>query len=93
MAKFSAKLFHSQVVVEFTRNGSLFNPTDGEKLLWELVGLPDNVNKVVKNFDTVVATANGKTKKEIFAKFDTMVNNGELDSLGFAPDVWVVFEK
>ena len=93
MAKFIANLIHTEVGVEFTRNGNLFTPTGEEMLLWELVGLPDNVNKVVKNFDTVVATANGKTKKEIFAKFDAMLDNGELDSLGFAPDVWVVFEK
>ena len=86
----TATLVHIETGIEFHKEGSLYNPTRDEKLLWGLFGTPPGIERLEQTFETEIDKLTGNTKKEIQLKCDKNFQKGVysfLPTIGFNQNV------
>ncbi len=86
----TATLVHVETGIEFYKDGSLYNPTQQEKLMWVLFGTPSGVERLEQTFETEIDEISGFTKREIESKVDQNFRNGVynfLPAMGFNHNV------
>jgi hypothetical protein len=76
-----AELLHKETGVEYYKNGNLFEPEANEKLLWAIFGMPDDVQRIEKKFESVIDTFCGFNKREIDARLNENFKKGCYDFL------------
>ena len=86
----TATLVHVETGVEFYKDGSLYTPTQEEKLLWALFGTPYEVERLERTFETEIDELVGFTKREVESKCDENFKKGLynfLPAMGFNQSV------
>jgi hypothetical protein len=71
-----ATLVHLETGIEYYKDGSLFKPSNDEKLLWALFGTPENIERIEQSFETEIDKFTGYSKKEIEAKVNQNIEKG-----------------
>jgi hypothetical protein len=77
----TATLVHVEIGIEYYKDDSLYFPKFHEKLLWELLGLPEGVEKLQETFETEIDQFIGYTKKEVQSKYEQNLKNGNYNFL------------
>ena len=93
---YKAILVHVETGEEYYKNGDLIFPTQEQKLLWALTGLPNGIEMFGETFETEIDEFIGFTKKEIQNKCDSNFKNGEynfLPPLGVTQNVELRYTK
>ena len=93
LGNIKGKLVHIELGIEYYENDSLINPTKEQKLLWEIYGLPKNIEKIEQSSETTIDEVFGKNKKEIQDKINEKIKNGEYSYLGESPKLNLVFSE
>jgi len=86
----TATLVHVETGVEFYKDGSLYTPTQEEKLLCAIFGTPSGIERLEQTFETEIDELVGFTKREIQAKCDENFKKGLysfLPAMGFNQNV------
>lgn len=78
---YTASLIHVETATEYYENEIFINPSANQKLAWELYGIPTNIKKDVKTFETIIDEFTGHTKKEIESKVNENFKNGAYNYL------------
>ena len=87
-----AKVAHKEHGVEYYRNDNLIEPTEDQKLLWDISGLPNDVKKHEQSFETIIDEIKGKSKKDVLTQFDRNFEEGKYNYLGWNPDIRLEFD-
>lgn len=93
LGNIKGKLVHIELGIEYYENDSLINPTKEQKLLWEIYGLPKNIEKIEQSSETTIDEVFGKNKKEIQDKINEKIKNGQYSYLGESPKLNLVFSE
>lgn len=72
-----AHVTHVENVSEYRKNGNLFTPNENQKLLWAIFGLPENIEKEQKIFETVIDEIRYITQKELNFIYQAKLQSGE----------------
>ena len=84
----TASLVHVEIGIEYYKGSELeiIEPTAQQKLLWEIVGMPNDVIKTEQKLETEIDRITGKTKREV----ESQVNKNFLDGMyDFLPPIGV----
>lgn len=77
----TATLVHVETGVEYYKNDNIFTPSANEKLLWSLLGTPEGIVRLEQTFETEIDEFTGYTKREIEAKVNENLKNGNYNFL------------
>lgn len=69
-------LVHIETGTEYYNEGTFFNPSGEEKLLWSLFGPPKEIEIINSTFETVIDEITGFSKREVEAKVNDNFKSG-----------------
>jgi hypothetical protein len=71
-----ATLVHIENAVEYYQDGDLITPTSDQKLLWAIIGMPSNVERVEATFESELSEYSGFSRIDIQEAVNTDFRNG-----------------
>lgn len=68
----TASLIHVEIGIEYYKGSELepIEPTAQQKLLWIIVGMPNDIIRMEQKFETEIDRITGKTKREVQSQVD-----------------------
>lgn len=93
MFKLFAELIHIEKGIEYYKNDSLIKPTKDEKLHWEIFGLPNGIEKIEQECETIIDEFHGNAKKDIENQYNEKLSIGYYDYVGFNQLIILKYNK
>lgn len=77
----NATLVHVEIGIEYYEGGNLIFPSADKKLMWSLYGLPNNIKRFEKSFETEIDKFTCFSKQEVQVRVNENIKNNTYNFL------------